>query len=51
MKEAQNKIYQIKEGDTLEGIAKKFDINPTSILLANKISPKNIRAGFVIFLP
>lgn len=47
----QSEIYVVKEGDTLEGLAKKFDVNATSILLANNISPKNIRPGFVIYLP
>ena len=44
-------IYEIKEGDSLNSIAQKFDVNPTSILLANNISPKQIRKGFVLYIP
>ncbi len=46
-----NPLYKIKEGDTLNSIALKFNINPTSILLVNNITPKNIRKGFVLYIP
>lgn len=46
-----NQLYKIKENDTLNSIALKFNINPTSILLVNNITPKNIRKGFVLYIP
>ena len=51
MKVINNKIYEIKEGDSLNSISQKFDVNPTSILIANNISPKQIRKGFVLYIP
>lgn len=51
MKIINSQIYEIKEGDSLDSIAKKFGINPTSILLANNITPKQIRKGFVLYIP
>ena len=44
-------IYVIKDGDSLSSIAEKFNVNPTSILLVNNITPKNIRKGFVLYIP
>ena len=46
-----SELYTIKEGDSLDTIAKKFAVNPTSILLVNNITPKNIRKGFVLYIP
>lgn len=44
-------LYTIKEGDSLNSIAEKFNVNPTTILLVNNITPKNIRKGFVLYIP
>ncbi len=44
-------LYCVKEGENLNTIAKKFNVNPTTILLVNNISPKNIRKGFVLYIP
>ncbi len=46
-----NELYVIQENDTLSSIAEKYNINPTSILIINNISPKNIRKGFVLYIP
>jgi len=42
------KIYKIQKGDTLNSIAKKFNTNPTAILIENNISPKSIREGKIL---
>lgn len=51
MQKALNSIYLIKEGDTLNSIASEYNVNPTSILITNNITPKNIRKGFVLYIP
>lgn len=51
MKISNPELYKIQENDTLNSIAQKFNINPTSILLINNITPKHIRKGFVLYIP
>lgn len=51
MKIYQNSLYIVEENDSLDKIAEKFKINPTTLLIANNISPKSIRKGFVLFIP
>lgn len=43
--------YQIKQGDSLSRIAKKFHIDVESIRTINKISGSNIRAGKHLLIP
>ena len=45
MKKEYVSVYKIQEGDSLNSIAKKFNTNPTKILIENNISPKSIRKG------
>lgn len=40
--------YQIKEGETLNMIAKKFDCDATKLLLTNNIAPQQVKAGKII---
>lgn len=42
--------YQIKNGETLKIISKKFDIDSIKILLDNNISPKNLKEGDFLIL-
>lgn len=51
MKISSTELYVVKENETLSSIAEKFKLNPTSILLVNNITPKNIRKGFVLYIP
>ena len=51
MKITQNELYIVQENDTLSSIAKKYNVNPTSILIINNIPPKNIQKGFVLYIP
>lgn len=51
MKLINPELYVIKEGESLNSIAEKFGVNPTTILLVNNITPKNIRKGFVLYIP
>ncbi len=41
-------FYIVKKGDTLSAIAKKFDINPTQILVENYITPSGIKEGVIL---
>lgn len=51
MRRVQCNVYVVRDGETLEDVAKKFGVNPTSLLLANNITPKHIRKGFVLYIP
>lgn len=42
--------YQVKSGDTLKTISKKFDVDSTQILLDNCISPKQIKEGIFLLI-
>lgn len=50
MKKYFVKYYKIKKDDNLSLIAKKFKKEPTELLIQNKISPKQIFEGNVIFI-
>lgn len=51
MQVKNSELYVVKENDTLNSIAQNFNINPTSILILNNITPKIIRKGFVLYIP
>lgn len=46
-----NKAYTIKNGDTLIGISKKFDVNLKDLVAVNDISGSNIKVGDKIVIP
>lgn len=50
MKKYLVKFYKIKSEDNLSNIAKKFKVEPTEILIKNKISPKQIFEGNIIVI-
>ncbi len=50
MKKMLNEIYIVKQNDTIDLIASKYNINPISILLYNNITPKMISKGKVLFI-
>ena len=50
MKQKNLSLYRIKKGDTLNSIAKRYNINPTQILVENAIIPRQIREGFVLYI-
>lgn len=41
-------FYIVKKGDTLTSIAKKYDVNPTQILVENYITPNGIKEGVIL---
>jgi len=43
--------YKTQKGDTLEGIAKKFDVGQTVILDGNNLEDSAIQAGVDLFIP
>ncbi len=48
----QVKIYQTKQGDTLQSIAQMFDISTETIMSANKLTVPSIKPGWqLIILP
>ena len=42
--------YQVKKGENLKIISKKFNIDSTKILLDNNMSPKQIKEGTFILI-
>lgn len=40
--------YQLQKGENLKTLSKKFDIDPTQILLENNLSPKQIKEGIFV---
>lgn len=50
MKKEKSNFYKIKKVDTLSTIAEKFNKSPTEILIENKISPKQIFEGNIIYI-
>ena len=49
--EIKNKsFYEVKEGENLNTIALKLKINPTKILIDNKILPKDIKSGTILYI-
>lgn len=50
MKKDYNIFYIVQKGDTIDKIAKKYQINPTTILINNFISPQMIKEGCVLFI-
>ncbi len=50
MKKELNQIYIVQENDNIEKIAKKYKINPINILISNKISPKMIKKGVILYI-
>lgn len=43
--------YVVKQGDTLESIAKEFNIAPQMIMFANSLKEWNVTAGETIYVP
>lgn len=50
MKICLNKIYVVQKFDTIDTIAKKYNVNPFSILIKNNLTPKMIKEGIVLFI-
>lgn len=50
MKKEFNTFYIVQKGDTIEKIAEKYQINATSILIRNNITPKMIKEGKVLYI-
>ncbi len=43
-------FYFVTLNDTLNSIAYKLNVNPTKILIDNKISPKDIKPGTILYI-
>lgn len=50
MKKYLNELYVIQEGDTLNSIAHKYQVNTTAILIGNNITPNMIAPGYVLYI-
>lgn len=51
VKITKNPPYTIKEGDTAESIAKKFNVSPDAIIALNSLDEKFLKIGDVIKIP
>ena len=46
------RVYVIKDGDTIAGIAQQYGLKPASVLAVNpKVNPKRLKVGHTINLP
>ena len=50
MKLYLSSFYTVQEGDTLDIIAKKYNISPIKILIYNKISPLYIIKNKILYI-
>lgn len=50
MKKEYNIFYIVKKGDTIDKIAEKYNVHPTSILINNYLTPKMIKEGCILFI-
>ena len=50
MKLTKNKIYYVQDGDTLDSISQKYNVNPTYILITNNITPKMLTKGMILYI-
>lgn len=50
MKKELNKFYIVTSGDNIEKIAKKYNKNPTTILISNYMSPFMIKKGQILYI-
>ena len=47
-----NLSYNVQMGDTIYGIARKYNVNPYEIILLNKMNnPHSLTAGQIILIP
>ncbi len=42
--------YQVKKGENLKTVAKKFGVDSTKILLDNQISPRMVKEGVFLVI-
>ncbi len=50
MKKSCNEIYIVEKGDTIGSIAERNNVNPTTILLANNLTPAMIKPGRALYI-
>ena len=50
MKKQFNNFYIVKKGESINTIAEKYGVNPTTILIENHITPLMIKEGCVLFI-
>ncbi len=50
MKKEFNKIYIVSTNDNIEKIAKKYNQNPTKILILNSLTPNMIKKGQILII-
>ena len=50
MRKDFNTFYIVKKDDTIDKIALKYGVNPTSILINNLITPKMIKEGCILYI-
>jgi len=44
-------IYDVRKGDTVDGIAEKYEIDPLGITATNALTDENLQIGVRLFLP
>ena len=47
----RTRTYRVKKGDTIAGIARRFDVSERTLVQANHLDPRRLRAGEVLRVP
>lgn len=50
LKKTSFPYYQVREGENLNTISKKFKISATKILIDNQVAPKDVKCGRILVL-
>lgn len=50
MKKELNKVYFIKDNETIDEIAKKYNTNPIKILIKNNTTPTKLKENNILFI-
>lgn len=50
MKKELNYFYVVKKNETIEEIAKLYNLSPIEILISNKITPLMVKEGKILFI-
>ncbi len=50
MKKFLNEFYIVQKKDTIDSIAKKYDVNAMIILITNNITPKMLKEGMLLYI-
>lgn len=45
------RMYIVQKDDTLETIAKRYELNPREIALFNRLGDSEVSAGQIVYIP